>query len=104
MDYEKQYKDLITRLIALVDVQSPFTKDALYSLFPEIKKAESVEDIAEMYVADEKCKPWTELCKKAFIAGANWQKHQPIRTIYWPNVQEEIDRYERMIKLHLNGD
>ena len=38
-------------------------------------KAE-LEKVAEEYVKDDTLKPWRNLCKEAFMAGARWQEKQ----------------------------
>ena len=44
------------------------TKDSIIS--------EQLEKVAELYTLDDSIKPWRNLTKEAFKAGANWQKLQ----------------------------
>jgi len=43
--------------------------------------SKDLEEVAELWVLDERCKPWSELCKKAFKAGAQWQKERDKATL-----------------------
>ena len=73
---------------------------------PEKETNESWEDIldktADLYVADDALKPWRNLTKEAFKAGAKWQKEQMMaNTIdmtvgYWmPNgLRLDVDETE----------
>lgn len=38
--------------------------------------SEELEEVAEAYALDDYIKPWRELVKRAFKAGAKWQKGQ----------------------------
>ena len=43
--------------------------------------SEELEKVSEAYVLDDYIKPWRELVKEAFKAGAKWQKSQDQSTI-----------------------
>jgi len=66
-------------MIASCDNQFLVYLEKLLSFVINIKEepvSEDLEKVAELYTLDDSIKPWRNLTKEAFKAGANWQKEK----------------------------
>lgn len=78
-----------TDIIDIANIDSAV--DFISNCLQEEPVSEDLEKVSEAYVLDDYIKPWRELVKKAFKAGAKWQKEQMMAKAIDAEVLENYD-------------
>lgn len=76
-DKEKTIKEL-KEVLDNLDITNKYRLNLIKAIeyLQEEPVSEDLEKVAELYTLDDSIKPWRNLTKEAFIAGAKWKKQK----------------------------